>query len=1734
MCAYLEATLTRISGQSVVELDAEFVQDMTGKLWLQILHAYVLEGSSGSHKRTKAVDFKSMRSAQALDGADPTKASLVDETALLRSSSGSGKQRTRLLPLSNTPSHPLSVFGSSQLEGCPGDFCKFDVSYIQDTSSFAAGNKGGSNREKKLSKPDSDVAKFDDNGNRQLVEELKGRGTLRRKFMDIQFSASLKALSGAMALSLVPAKRSISYNAIVLARKEMALVKLLLLRHKNGEKADYCTEDSFDDVVAGAKLPSRYYREVTCCESCYKVYQLIENARTQSILKLTAKKRPLDCSPIKKVLAANVVLKAQVEAVPSATEGANSFQSALRAIEGLTKLDVAEIRTLSKPPAAVVVVLEAVTALLTGQIFSFPETRKLMGHGEKFLQMMKDFSLEEVDAPRLDLLEAYVDNPIFRPEFVADVSRCASKFCAWVLGVVQAVRWKRGQGHVRTDLLNKKVEEKGTSFVEKLGRKKVMRQLEPRRQVESSPTMVAQLVQSLPARPPIPQRLDDFIVPKDGAGMISLPVERRKLEKEKKASVVAQNKSSRRLASHNKVTSRATGINKEFLCPDGITTMSYTVLGEFSLDAECCSFIIVHDFFDTSDSTSILMKQITSCHPGCQILCFNYPGQAGTAWLGLDLISAPINLQMNLIFSNHRPHASQAHPEPSINAPPVFNNDFIADKLHELLLHTEKTGDFVLFSPFHIVGIGNGACIAAAFVAKYGATELCAGFLRSMVVVNGFLYPDAQLTSVLRSAIQVFESTPNNRPDIPVSFWSRYQFSDEYLSKINPKLALDIYTAVSNPITNEGRHKIATGCLHHRDIRGCLSPETKKSSAGAPVTIPIIVLQSTEDSLVGASNVDSFLVDRQAKHLWSHQLNAFTDSIIENVNDVNVLPWVGTLSKCPEMYVKASVLGKNGLRMLIDTLQNPKGVFVVWSRHGHLIQQESRPTLLDILDALANPSEERFGLPHVEPTVLTSKLKVDVPIALAPKLDVLFTIERPTRIVPPELLMEPSRSQLKAVLAPNHIVKQESADQTTIPIHAGELTTQTDFEESVLIAGGEKNDEEREASGTISLVHVGIIEEEQLSTDSAMEHNQIVSAETYNFTGTLLENDGKGLIGQQEFEASLVLGRQNQSSIATLDQRERKEWTDFVPSTESALALEAELRREETKFFVKEEAFSRSMDATTDVLVASLGHSQEDRLLHERYAQEDEALLQGLKSELEVRRRARNESEIQRRLQTQAVEAELIKSGLLEKYQPPLEGEAVMEMAPLVYGEPMDLPREISMKRDTLSQLDEMVVMEKEAKTMGVVYMEDFDRIKRKMAQHQIERDLRVRNLSEAELSALYNDCCVIMQRNWRGYLGRRRYNTLSIIREHDQIVGYGITQLQAHVRRRQAKKRVALVRFLHYENLRSGRSVLYIQSVWRGYLARGKARRIRRHLSAILIQKSIRGMIGRKAANKEKARLLYLLRKQRATLTIQSAWRMKVAKEEFRSVRIHSLAAIEIQRCLRGHIGRKVAKRRRDWESATPGPERIKLGLTLIEDTRLAFERQQEELDAIHRAQERAEARVSHIHADLKDSEKELLVLERELLEIDQIERDLINLTHERELISKGITNAAGLSSTAQSGDNSNGLHGKEYNRAHDPEAERRNKAEAFALEMTIQIKRAEREKKRQELETEFALVFQEVEKKKKALDRLEGSLADMEATRERKDREFRRLQSNLMQLLLVRFKVILHDNIGNEASIF
>ena len=176
---------------------------------------------------------------------------------------------------------------------------------------------------------------------------------------------------------------------------------------------------------------------------------------------------------------------------------------------------------------------------------------------------------------------------------------------------------------------------------------------------------------------------------------------------------------------------------------------------------------------------------------------------------------------------------------------------------------------------------------------------------------------------------------------------------------------------MSNPITNDGRTKITKGCLQHRDLRGGLSPD-HVPAAGAgpkipggppiqPVQVPIIVLQSTENTLVSAANVDPFLAGRNTKHLWSHQLNKISEAAQVRAADPAGL-WVGKRSTGKEDYSRYSILGKMGLTMLIDTLKNPRGAFVVWARCGHAIVQENKAAIMDLFDALVCPNTDYTGL----------------------------------------------------------------------------------------------------------------------------------------------------------------------------------------------------------------------------------------------------------------------------------------------------------------------------------------------------------------------------------------------------------------------------------------------------------------------------------------------------------------------------------------------------------------------------------------------------------------------------------------------------------------------------------------------------------------------------------------------------------------------------------------------------
>lgn len=183
----------------------------------------------------------------------------------------------------------------------------------------------------------------------------------------------------------------------------------------------------------------------------------------------------------------------------------------------------------------------------------------------------------------------------------------------------------------------------------------------------------------------------------------------------------------------------------------------------------------------------------------------------------------------------------------------------------------------------------------------------------------------------------------------------RFLFSDEYLSHVPRNLALNLYTAVTNPITLEGRVRLCAGALKHRDMQGVLKN----------LKVPLIAMQSTENVFVNASNVDSLLEGRNASHVWSHQLNL---NLPEDQNCYST----------------------QSLESLLGALNRKRGAMVVFVRAGHALQQESKRSVVDLLDVLACPTpaytgievpevmEVRNGEPRSEATMKGATMRNDV------------------------------------------------------------------------------------------------------------------------------------------------------------------------------------------------------------------------------------------------------------------------------------------------------------------------------------------------------------------------------------------------------------------------------------------------------------------------------------------------------------------------------------------------------------------------------------------------------------------------------------------------------------------------------------------------------------------------------------------------------------------------------------
>lgn len=225
--------------------------------------------------------------------------------------------------------------------------------------------------------------------------------------------------------------------------------------------------------------------------------------------------------------------------------------------------------------------------------------------------------------------------------------------------------------------------------------------------------------------------------------------------------------------------------------------------------------VVCHDVFDTSEKMKIFFKPIVEKYLGMQVLVWNYPGQAFTEFRSEQLL----------------------------------NNEYHAICLNELLgqVGNKGTNDFDTDRPFFVMGYGFGVSIASFYLAHFRVPNV-----RGMLSVNGFSYLDSYLAGVMHDCINVFQATPPSRPDLPVYFFSRFLFCKEYLAKVSVPLALNIYTAIHNPISSSGRLQLCKGVLQTVDMRSLLKE----------IELPLICMQSTQDSFVRPLHMEPFVMQR--------------------------------------------------------------------------------------------------------------------------------------------------------------------------------------------------------------------------------------------------------------------------------------------------------------------------------------------------------------------------------------------------------------------------------------------------------------------------------------------------------------------------------------------------------------------------------------------------------------------------------------------------------------------------------------------------------------------------------------------------------------------------------------------------------------------------------------------------------------------------------------------------------
>jgi len=122
-----------------------------------------------------------------------------------------------------------------------------------------------------------------------------------------------------------------------------------------------------------------------------------------------------------------------------------SIKEALESIKNLNKQDITEVKGYKKPPAGVLLVLEALCILFDAmkvekkgnQIICEPNYKKLLQDPDDFIRKVLDLDFDHISLDKIKKLRLYIVKPEFEIEKVKRASRAAASFSLLIISLVQ-------------------------------------------------------------------------------------------------------------------------------------------------------------------------------------------------------------------------------------------------------------------------------------------------------------------------------------------------------------------------------------------------------------------------------------------------------------------------------------------------------------------------------------------------------------------------------------------------------------------------------------------------------------------------------------------------------------------------------------------------------------------------------------------------------------------------------------------------------------------------------------------------------------------------------------------------------------------------------------------------------------------------------------------------------------------------------------------------------------------------------------------------------------------------------------------------------------------------------------------------------------------------------------------------------------------------------------------------